>query len=43
MKPNLIGKTREELTQAVRDLGHPFRAKQRHGTGYWQGVTILTR
>ena len=40
MKPNLIGKTREELTEAVQALGHPaFRAKQLWHWLYWQGVT----
>ena len=40
MKPNLIGLSREALTQVVIDLGHPaFRAKQLWHWLYHQGTT----
>jgi len=40
MKPNLIGLSREDLTQAVIDLGHPaFRAKQLWHWLYYQGAS----
>ena len=40
IKPTLIGKTREELAEAVVALGHPaFRAKQLWHWLYWQGAT----
>ena len=39
-KPSLIGLSREDLTQAVKDIGHPaFRAKQLWHWLYYQGVT----
>lgn len=40
MKPNLIGMSREDLTKAITDLGHPaFRVKQLWHWLYYQGVT----